>query len=972
MFADAGIQAEASGTALKNIILGLANPSSDAAKGAIAQLGIQARNANGELRNIYDLIPELQVAFESFNAQQQGQFAQDIFGREAIGPFLKLLGTTKQRLGEVDAAYAQLGGTAQANKEKLQQGLAGATEALGGSIGVLKLDLASAFAPGVETATRFFQSIIDNITANKTLFDGLKNSTKEFTDLLKENAGLSEAIADSFENLISAGLETSTELALDLFTYLSENPKALSEMVEVMDTFVRLLADATRLAVELGQILGPLLKGAGVAIDKVAEGYEKITNQLGPGGQPGAAGRQVAGELGLDQAEFDKRLEEKAKATKGFNSPVAYTRTNAREQAVDEVLGELIQERAKKQRADTLNEGADQGLKAAAQRAKTKTPEQATQAVQKATDTAEKAVDDMEAKVSTSLSAIALAETERAIDIQKMVMAGVLSHEEAEIKKLESTKQRINEEIKIERERLNFADNEQDRFKAKEAIASKTLDLLKIEQEIEQKVRDMALNKLREQTQLQQQQLGLQQQAIALQKQELSNYDVLLNRLSLVEASLDRQQRLQNAQNDLEATIINAQIERSNLRLQQLEKAKSLYQQLQGELSENQRRVLTEELGRLGLAGRVTERDILRAIHQEERRQFELKRDALEQQQRIQRESLQFEKQKTQLQIQQNNLAAERAVKEAQFNLESSKLQNQQQQLEAQTKLKEAQIQATGAKTEAEKQQAQALVNLYSQQLGLIQKQGQLLISQGQSAIQIARENQASVAQEGAISLQELDLRGQALAVTQQLERDKLNNEYQNALSGQRIAESQLEDNSKQKTRLRGNKIEVKKIPVTRIGGDREPLNTNKNKPVFVTPQPTDNLVFNNSTPQFDISQIEEQLGLSAGLGLNEKIDTKILGEGLQLRKILNTPIENRPLNAPIKNDSIAGKSFQDQVLLNMKEIVSLMRDNQPITQNNEYSLYANDDTELLQQAKNQSLDDLVKIFQGVTGKFYG
>ncbi len=214
VFADAGIQAEASGTALKNIILGLANPSKKAQE-AIAQLGIQARDSNGDLRNVFDMIPELQEAFLKFDSKQQGQFAQDIFGREAIGPFLKLLGTTEQRLGEIEQAYASLGGTAEANKNKLQQGLAGATEALGGSIEVLKLDLAEAFAPGVEAGTRFFQSIIDNITANKTLFDGLKNATKEFTDLLKENAGLSQSIADSFENLISAGLETSTELALE-------------------------------------------------------------------------------------------------------------------------------------------------------------------------------------------------------------------------------------------------------------------------------------------------------------------------------------------------------------------------------------------------------------------------------------------------------------------------------------------------------------------------------------------------------------------------------------------------------------------------------------------------------------------------------------------------------------------------------------------------------------------------------------
>ena len=864
---------------------------------------------------------------------------------------------------EIDATWGQIAGSANKSKEALQQGLGAAVESLGGSVDNLKLDLASAFAPGVEAATRFFQSIIDNITANKTLFDGLKNATKEFADLLKENAGLSEAIAGSFQNLISAGLETSTELALDLFNYLAQNPDALSEMVEVLDTFVRLLADATRLAVELGRILGPVLEGAGVVLEKTAQGYQNIRDRIGVGGKQGTAGRQVARELGFSQQDFDEKLSEKAKSTDGFNSRIAVVSDKAREQAVEEVLDELIQERNKQQRANSLNEGADLGLKAAVQRANAKTPEQAAQDVEQATETAEQAVGEMEENITTSLDTIALAELERAIDIEKMVLAGALSHEQAEIRKLESTKQRIQEELSAEQEKLNSAESEEERFHARQAIADKTIDLLKVQQEIEAKIRDLALAKLREQVQLQQQQLGLQQQALSIQQQELKDYDSFLNQLSLVEASLERQQRLQNAQNDLEGTIINAQIERSNLRLQQLEKANSLYQQLQGDISEEQRRVLTQELGTLGLAGRVTEREILQAIFQEERRQFQLKREALEQQQEIERKSLQFEKEKTQLQIQQNNLAADRAVKEAQVNLEQSRLQNQQRQLETQTKLKEAQIQASSAKTEEEKAQAQALVNLYSQQLGLIQKQGQLLIAQGQSAINIAQQNRQSIAQEGATSLQELGLKEEALDITQGLDRDRLNNEFQNDISNQRIAESQLSNLSSQALPT-GNVIPVREITNTRIGGDREPLSGNRNRPVLVTPQPRDNLF--NALRNPDISE------LASAINLTDSVDLAG-GLSLGLADTLNSPIPSTPdLGNSVPESSVDSNVFQDKVLLNMQEIISILSDTQPITQNNDYSLYANNDTEILQQAKSQSLDDLVVIINSVTGKFAG
>ncbi len=1010
LLADRGIRAEASATAYKNMILRLANPSNKKATQAMEALGLSVRDAEGNLRSLYEMIPEFQQAFSQFSQQEQGQFAQDLFGRSAVSPFLQLLKSTKEERQKLDQAFENATGTAASNKDQLTQGLGGAINALKGSVEVLKINFGQAFAPGVEASTRFFQSIVDNITANKNLFDDLKKTAKEFTDLLKENPEIAEELGVSFQVLIKSGLKESSELAGELLDYLSSNPDAIAATVSGIGDMVRLLAKAAELAGKLSAFTFKGIKNFSLGADpkKIVadefgldpEAVQKRFELLGSQGlsnpnrnhnNPDSINgvdqlaqdalvqmleeqRELGQTLDISPEEVEKRFQELGNSLSLKERPSASFR-QLRQKAFQQLREEKRQAILAEKRAQAFHEGSDQGLLAAAQRESsksTKTSEQATQDVQKATETAEQAVEEMEANISTSLEAIALAELERAVDIEKLVAAGALSHEQAEIKKLESTKIRIQEELAIEQEKLKSAESEEDKFKAKQAIASKTLDLLKLQQEIEEKTRDMALNKLREQSQLQQQQLGLQQQVLSLQQQELKNYDAFINQLGLVQASLDRQQRLRSAQNNLEQTLINAQIERSNLRLQQLEKAKSLYQQLQGDLSDNQRRVLSQELGRLGLEGRVTEKDILQAIFKEERKQFQLKKEALEQQQEIERKSLEFEKEKTKLQIQQSNLAAERAVKEARFNLEQSKLQNQQRELEAQTKLKEAQIQASTAKTEEEKAQAQALVNLYSQQLGLIQKQGQLLISQGQSAIKIAQQNQQSVAQEGATSLQELGLREEALSVTQSLDRDRLNNEFQNAMSDQRIAESQIEPSSPQ-TRPIGNVIPVREIPNTRIGGDRDPLPGNKNKPIFVTPQSRENL-FNNPK-SFDIREMEEQLGLSPGLGSSESIGTNSLGSGksLGVEDILSSPISSAPaFEPPIEDSPLDSKTFQNDVLANMEEIIDVLRETQPITQNNDYSLYANNDTEILQQAQQRSLDDLVGIINNITGKFVG
>lgn len=111
IMANAGIKAEVAGTAIANSFLNLSNPTGAAAK-VVQRLGIRLKQANGSLKDLPDLIDEVNAKTAKLTKTQKQAAIEALFGREGLA-------------GNV--AVLQAGGDALRKYRKQLEGAAGST-----------------------------------------------------------------------------------------------------------------------------------------------------------------------------------------------------------------------------------------------------------------------------------------------------------------------------------------------------------------------------------------------------------------------------------------------------------------------------------------------------------------------------------------------------------------------------------------------------------------------------------------------------------------------------------------------------------------------------------------------------------------------------------------------------------------------------------------------------------------------------
>jgi len=97
--ANAGIKGSKAGTTLKNMFLKLSAPSSKAAK-MLKDLGVNAVDSNGNLRDMLDILGELQKPLAKLGTAQQAAILDELFGKRAIAGVNVLLAVGAKRLRE--------------------------------------------------------------------------------------------------------------------------------------------------------------------------------------------------------------------------------------------------------------------------------------------------------------------------------------------------------------------------------------------------------------------------------------------------------------------------------------------------------------------------------------------------------------------------------------------------------------------------------------------------------------------------------------------------------------------------------------------------------------------------------------------------------------------------------------------------------------------------------------------------------
>ena len=246
---DAGIQGSQAGTnlaaALDRLKVASAGADSEFAglvKGnkkateAYNLLSASVRDSNGEVKDLLDVIPQIQAGLSNLGKGDQDLVLKALFGIEGGRAFQTIANTSVERIQQVTEevkVLSQIGeGAAVKTGKALLEGLKGSFDLIGGSIGSLQNQLGKAFAPGLEGAIRLVTDVINKVLEAGDAFTAIEDAGLRFTETLQANPQLATQLADAFTQIaqvISQGIADQ----LDRITVaLQSNPDLVRNLAQ--------------------------------------------------------------------------------------------------------------------------------------------------------------------------------------------------------------------------------------------------------------------------------------------------------------------------------------------------------------------------------------------------------------------------------------------------------------------------------------------------------------------------------------------------------------------------------------------------------------------------------------------------------------------------------------------------------------------------------------------------------------------
>lgn len=183
VLADNGIKGAEGGTALRNILLSLGSPTDKAIK-ALDELGVSVYDAEGNMKDLRTLMPELAGALDQLTEEERTQAIAAIFNKRDLKSVNALLATSSDRWDELGTALGDAGGAAgQMADTQLDN--------LGGSLTILKSALEGLAINVGDVLTPFIKRLAEWVTTLVDKFNGLSPKAQK---IIVAIAGIAAAI----------------------------------------------------------------------------------------------------------------------------------------------------------------------------------------------------------------------------------------------------------------------------------------------------------------------------------------------------------------------------------------------------------------------------------------------------------------------------------------------------------------------------------------------------------------------------------------------------------------------------------------------------------------------------------------------------------------------------------------------------------------------------------------------------------
>lgn len=322
VLADNGKKGAEGGTVLRNMIMSLTNPTDNASK-ALTSLGISVFDAQGNMRELPQIIQELGGALDGMSDQQKQDIIGNIFNKADIGAVNSLLGTSRDRWDELSGEIMSSKDAAENMAETMNSNLKGSLTMLGSALEGLGIEIYETFSGSlkgaVDVATDCVSQIVAGMQENGVagaiqaagdIASGFLNGIMEKAPTLIQSgiamvnnlidgfnqnlpviyAAAQNAIASFLEKVISAlpkVVQTGTQMVAKLATGIIKNLPALitaagNTMTRLVDRFMKVLPQLLQSGVQMvGKIASGLIQNMPAIIGAIAQVIAKLIATIG-------------------------------------------------------------------------------------------------------------------------------------------------------------------------------------------------------------------------------------------------------------------------------------------------------------------------------------------------------------------------------------------------------------------------------------------------------------------------------------------------------------------------------------------------------------------------------------------------------------------------------------------------------------------------------------------------------------------
>lgn len=264
VLADNGIKGTEAGTHLRNIMLAL-TPKSEAAAKAMEELGMQAYDAEGNLRSLPDIFNDMSKAMEGMTQEQKTTTLAMIFNKTDLASINALLGTSAERYEELSTAIGDCAGAAGEMANVQLDNLQGDITLFKSALEGVKIAISDGITPTIRDFVQFGTDGISTLTESireKGLMGAMEDAGKIVGELAVKIADQAPKMVDSAIKLLEAmgkAFMDNLDKLIDSAVKITESiaKGILDNLPTVIDAALRIIEGLGRGLIEALPTIGP-------------------------------------------------------------------------------------------------------------------------------------------------------------------------------------------------------------------------------------------------------------------------------------------------------------------------------------------------------------------------------------------------------------------------------------------------------------------------------------------------------------------------------------------------------------------------------------------------------------------------------------------------------------------------------------------------------------------------------------------